>query len=258
MTYALVLLAASLTAQADVPAATGADLNSSPAAISAPAEVTPVPTPDPAAVPARAPEGEALSVVPATPVTPAPALDAPKAHAESFPLKKEPSFKRFGMMLDAGAPDGFGASAVFRPFQFLRLQLGAITTTSAFGIRGGVAYVPFNFWVTPSANFEVGRMFEGSTGFLNTFSGGNATQFTDTVVQRFSYTFVNGHLGLEIGSQQSFSFYIKGGLSYVDLELSDFQERFRASSGDNSFSVVTPHVHYSGPSAKLGFLFYFL
>jgi hypothetical protein len=242
MTFAFVLLAASLVSQADAvsPAESTGDVPPPPPMTSETPPPAPEATPPAAAAPAQA--SPAAGTVVASP-------DAP--------TRKKESFTRFGAMLDAGLPDGFGLSALYRPFKPLRLQFGAVTTTSAFGLRGGLAYIPFHFVVSPSFTFELGHMFEGSTQFLRNFGAGAALSATDRIFERFSYTFVNGHIGLEMGSPDSFSFYIKGGLSYVDLRLSDFEEKFRVATGDPSFSSAPAHVHYSGPSAKLGFVFYF-
>src|SRR5262249_59335036 len=56
-----------------------------------------------------------------------------------------PPYHRFGLMVDAGLPDGIGVSAAFRPTYWLRLQLGVLENTASPGGRAGVTLMPFHY-----------------------------------------------------------------------------------------------------------------
>ena len=63
-------------------------------------------------------------------------------------------------MLDVGFPDGASASAVFRPYSWLRADLGGSYNLVSKGVRGGVSVVPFG--MGPSATLEAGHYFDGN------------------------------------------------------------------------------------------------
>ena len=136
----------------------------------------------------------------APPLLRANAEDVEKTEAALFPGAGLPSL---GAMLDAGVPDGLGASAVYRPLYWLRLHLGVSTTTFSSGVRGGVTLVPLNFWISPSLTLEGGFLSEGdANGLVRTFSGN--PQFSSTLLEKVSYAYGNAHLGVELGPPRRF------------------------------------------------------
>ena len=83
------------------------------------------------------------------------------AAAKAAPPDAPPTW---GLMLDAGAPDGFNASIVARPFSFLRMQLGGGSNLVSKGVRAGLALVPFG--AGPSLTIEGGHYFDGDANDL--------------------------------------------------------------------------------------------
>ncbi|HZH02608.1 MAG TPA: autotransporter outer membrane beta-barrel domain-containing protein [Myxococcaceae bacterium] len=161
---------------------------------------------------------------------------------------------RWGLLLDAGIPDGIGLSAVYRPFRPFRFHGGLVTNTASYGLRAGVTYVPFYFAVSPSLTLEGGHLFEGDLSFLQAFG----LSQEDAERSRFKYNFANAHVGLEMGSPRRFLFFLRAGLSYVDVTFTQFQSLLQSASGSQSVEAQPAHLRATGPSAKLGFVVYFL
>ncbi|MBI3557012.1 MAG: hypothetical protein HY074_12170 [Deltaproteobacteria bacterium] len=177
--------------------------------------------------------------------------------------KPKPHITHFGMTIDAGLPDGAGASVVFRPWKWLRARVGGNYNGVSGGISGGVTFLPPVFFpVLPTATVEAGHYFEGDANWIARLAAGN--QSTDIAsLKRVSYDYVNGHLGLEFGSQNRFVFYIHGGFTYLHTTVNDLQTTINQqnSGGGSSTTTVTfkdPTVNAIVPSGKLGFLIYFM
>jgi hypothetical protein len=140
------------------------------------------------ALPARAQVAESVSTVDAT--------VAPKA------------LPRFGVMADAGVPDGANASLVFRPLAWLRAHGGGGANTISKGVRAGVTLLPFG--AGPSATLEAGHYFDGdANGLAQRFAG---STFSSPLLERVGYDYANAHLGLDFGTRRVV-FYLHGGMS---------------------------------------------
>lgn len=174
------------------------------------------------------------------------------------PLEK-PVQKRlplFGMMLDAGVPDGASASAVYRPLKWLRTEVGGSYNLVSKGVRGGLSLIPFG--MGPSATLEAGHYFDGNAnGIARSLAGGG---FQDNaVLERIGYDYANAHLGLDFGMRRVV-FFIHGGMSYVRATLHNINTEISNQSGDMGSTTVSfnkdPIVRIFTPSVKLGFVFY--
>lgn len=163
--------------------------------------------------------------------------------------------KKFGLQLDAGAPDGAGLMALFRPFWWLRASGGLAYNVMGAGIRGGVTLMPVQWRVTPTLSFDLGRYFGGDlTKFVTPSTDAERALLSDT-----AYTFWSAQVGVEFGSQDGFIFYLRGGISHLSAGLSSQNltlllnstgsGRYRAGDGD--FTSLLP-------SLSLGFLLYVL
>ena len=150
-----------------------------------------------------------------------------------------------GLVLDAGVPDGANIGIVGRPLSWLRLHAGGSYNLISGGIRGGVAYVPFDYWVVPTLVVEGGHYFAGSAkDALETVAGLEV----DFAPERVEYTYANAHLGLEFGGDW-YTIFLRGGYSFVNATLrppSDDEVRFE---DDVRMSAWLP-------SAKLGLIVY--
>ena len=159
---------------------------------------------------------------------------------------REPSTRWLGVTVDAGVPDGMAASVALRPWHWLRLQAGGLHNTISPGLRGGVSLVPFYFWITPSLTLEAGHYFDGDATWIARRLTPNRN--LDPLFRNVGYDFGNAHLGLELGSPRSVSFFLRAGISYAKM------------TGINDPTIQAGDVPLSGviPSAKLGLLIYFL
>jgi hypothetical protein len=168
------------------------------------------------------------------------------------------SYHRFGLLLDAGVPDGLGVSLAFRPAHWLRLQLGVLENTASAGVRAGVTWLPLDYWITPTLTLEGAHYFEGNANSLvRRFS--NNLGADKSILNDFNYDFVNAHVGLEIGGRR-FAFYLRVGESYVSTTLRNVQPFLQQQATGNVVveSAQNIKASYRGPSAKLGFVLYFM
>lgn len=193
--------------------------------------------------PARAAEPDAsLSV---SPVTAFAAADQP--------------LPRFGVMADAGLPDGANASLVFRPLRWLRVHGGGGYNMVSPGVRFGATVVPFG--MGPSATLEAGHYFDGNAnGLAQRFAG---QSFSTPLLQRFGYDYANFHLGLDLGYRRM-TFYLHGGMSYIRARVHNLDglvaSQTPSSDGNGSTEISIeqdPTVKIWAPSAKLGLIVYF-
>jgi hypothetical protein len=178
------------------------------------------------------------------------------------PLEKvaEKPLPALGLMLDAGIPDGASISGVYRPFSWLRTELGGSYNMISKGVRGGVSLIPFG--MGPSATLEAGHYFDGdANGIARNFAGAS---FQDKgVLQRIGYDYANAHLGLDFGMRRVVLF-VHGGMSYIRANIHNANSAIPSSvSGDASSSGSTtvsfnqdPKVRILAPSVKLGLIFY--
>jgi hypothetical protein len=168
------------------------------------------------------------------------------------PRPLEAPLPLFGLMLDVGLPDGIGASGVVRPLDWLRFNGGVLTNTVGFGLRAGVSVAPFRFVVTPSLNADVGRYFKADyTKLVERFGGDPGS--AEATLKDVGYTFASASLGLEVGSQRGFSFFLRAGLSYWDFSPADAEPALRDAAGDPTLEVSPVSLRFSSPSVKLGF-----
>ena len=151
-----------------------------------------------------------------------------------------------GLVLDAGVPDGANLGLVARPLPWLRAHIGGSYNLMSGGIRGGVAYVPFQYWIVPTLVLEGGHYFTGSAkDAIETVAGISV----DYAPDRVSYTYANAHLGLEFGGDW-FTFFLRGGYSFVHASLRPAEEEDNVRFEEDITATAWL------PSAKLGFIFY--
>jgi hypothetical protein len=161
-----------------------------------------------------------------------------------------------GLAVDGGIPDGATVSAIYRPFSWVRGELGMGYNMISKGARAGLTLLPFG--AGPSATLEAGHFFEGdANGFARSIAGAG---FKDSaMLQRVGYDFANAHLGLDFGTRRVV-FFIHGGMSYIRAQVHNVNEQLSSSMSSTSGTTVSfnqdPTVRVVAPSAKLGFIFY--
>lgn len=172
--------------------------------------------------------------------------------------------ERFGVMLDAGVPDGVTGSLVFRPISRVRVHAGAGYNLIAPGVRAGATVVAFPFWITPSASLEVGHYFRGDANGAVRMITGDA-EFDEPMLRDVGYSYANGHLGLELGHSRV-TFYLHAGMSVVQGTLRQLQESLDRDAGGDPSGMDSdgaveirddPSVRIVSPSARTGLIVYF-
>ena len=149
-------------------------------------------------------------------------------------------------MVDLGVPDGAQMSAVWRPKRWLRVHGGGGFNLVSFGLRGGVSWLPLEGPVVPTVAVEGGHFFGGDARGVSELLG----MSPDSVPEDLSYSYANGHVGLEFSFHHT-TLFLRGGYSYLvahftpsDPGASDV--RFEDEAELRAFL----------PSAKLGIVVY--
>src|SRR5438128_292262 len=124
--------------------------------------------------PGRPRAGPALALVAL--LVSAPGLAAaPLSPGAGAPGPADEGYRRVGVLLDLGAPDGVGLSLAYRVQPWLRFHAGPTTNTAGFGVRGGASLIPFAFPVAPNLNLEAGHYFPADYSGLVRRLGGDPT-----------------------------------------------------------------------------------
>jgi hypothetical protein len=176
-----------------------------------------------------------------------------EAHAEPAGVVAslgDSGVRRFGVMADAGVPDGATASLVFRPIRMVRLHAGGGYNMVSTGVRAGVSVVPLSSWVSPTVTVDVGRYAEGDANPLARTLSGDST-VSSPMLERVGYDYLNAHVGLELGRTWA-TFYLHAGMSRVSGQIRGLEE---AAEGDVTISE-DPNVTMWAPSARIGLIVY--
>jgi hypothetical protein len=159
---------------------------------------------------------------------------------------------RFGVMVDAGVPDGANAALTFRPMGWLRAHAGGGYNLISPGVRGGISLLPLSFL---SFNVDVGHYFVGDANKMMQMFGESDSDVA--VLREVSYDYANFHLGLELGGKRA-AFYIHGGMSHIWGTVRQAEE-MAAESGfsgaDLTFSE-DPKLRIWTVSARMGVVVY--
>jgi hypothetical protein len=176
-------------------------------------------------------------------VTTYPAYPAPPAATNDHALPEPASSAapharvKVGMGLDIGVPDGAALAVLVRPgLDWLSLAGSVTYNGMAPGLRLGATVAPFAAIVSPTFTIEGGHAWQGTVPGL---SGSPA----------LGYTYANFHLGIDVGSRNGLRFFLRGGVSYLDMSASNWSP----SSSTADIGIASPS--YSGwlaPSGKLG------
>jgi hypothetical protein len=179
------------------------------------------------------------------------------ARAASPSLDAPPPWKlRFGALVDVGAPDGIGVAAVVRPLRWLRLNAGATTNTIGLGLRGGASLMPFELFISPTLDFDVGHYFNADYGKLLTRMGGTPGS-ASSLIGSVGYNYASAGFGLELSPWRSVSLSLRFGLGYWSIQVNDVQSFIRESTNDPNISASPRALRFTSPSVKLGVLIYF-
>jgi hypothetical protein len=189
----------------------------------------------------------------------APALAQTDTAAPTAPVAADPArgLPRFGLMLDAGVPDGAVLSAVFRPVAPLRFSLGGAYNVAGYGVRGGIGWTPFRWAVSPTLNVEAGRYFESDLTWIVDESSG-VPEEVRPLLEEVGYNYACAQIGLELGSPSGLSFNVRVGLAYFWTVVHGVAQSIDAAGGTGAtIEVSDPRLRATLPSLKVGLLYYF-
>jgi hypothetical protein len=190
---------------------------------------------------------------------PGPADASSQAAPQPLPAPEpepEPPLGKWGLILDAGLPDGFSVSALFRPAHFFRLSAGGAYNIIGYGVRGGVSLVPFNAVVTPSLNLDAGYFFEAdATAVIQRVLPQIDLAPVGDIPRHVSYQYATASLGLELGSPQKVVFFLRVGISYLQSTIKGFEAILRTF--DPTVEAKDPTLRATIPALKLGIILYF-
>jgi prepilin-type processing-associated H-X9-DG protein len=151
-----------------------------------------------------------------------------------------------GIIVEGGIPDGLSAGLEVSPVSFMRLHLAAVSNGVGLGVRVGLALVAFpRFPIRPLIAVDAGYVFSGTGAWALQFI---ADPTLRSALSTVNAGFVDGHVGLELGSKH-FSVVLRGGLSWIDVDLGGH----RFETGTNStLTAGGTNVRGFIPSARLG------
>lgn len=164
--------------------------------------------------------------------------------------------RSWGLLLDAGFPEGAAVGVVFRPVSEVRIWAGPAWNVVAFGVQGGVTVVPWHLGVSPILSLEGGRYFSADATFLANRSGGVPKEI-EPLLEDVSYDYGALHLGVEVGARSGFAVSLRAGLAYVSLRA---RGTATATDSGSSGAIVTftdPRVRATVPSVKLALQLWF-
>jgi hypothetical protein len=161
-----------------------------------------------------------------------------------------------GVMLDVGAPDGVGFSAVVRPVRWLRLNAGLTTNTLSIGVRGGISLVPLSTFVSPSINLDVGHYFNTNYNDLVDRLGGIPLK-TTVPINDVGFNYAGASVGLEVGKPERFVFSLRVGLAHGSMTIEDAEKLLKDVTKDPDITAKPLSLRFTTPAVKLGFLLYF-
>jgi hypothetical protein len=159
-----------------------------------------------------------------------------------------PRHRTFGLTMDVGLPDGAALGLVVRPrFDWLRIGAAVTHNGMAPGGRIGVTLDPIAFPMAPTLTIEGGHYWEGTLPVVKNSPA-------------IGYNYANFHLGIEAGNRATFRFFLRGGVSWVDVSTAHFQPASGMGGMGGMSASVIGDPSYNGwlaPSGKLGFSAYF-
>jgi hypothetical protein len=163
-----------------------------------------------------------------------------------------------GLMVDAGVPEGLGASLVYRPHGLLRLHVGGGHNLAAGpGVNAGLSLRLVDWVIAPSLNVSGGRYFEANAnGTVGMLVGD--PQLDSPVLREVGYYYTSGHVGLEFGAE-TVTVFLHAGMSVVRARIHNLEAVVAAANDSDATISISedPRVVVAGPTARAGLIFYF-
>ena len=171
----------------------------------------------------------------------------------AWPAAARADWRQFGIMADAGAPEGAQVAVVIRPVRALRLHGGAGYNGISSGVHAGASLVPFASWVSPTLDVDYGSFPEGDATHLVRVASGDPA-IGSPLLRKVGYRFANARVGLEFGRKRV-TFYLHAGASRITGTVRDFG----AVLDDPHVMITTtpPRIDAWTVSARVGLIVYF-
>jgi hypothetical protein len=184
------------------------------------------------------------------------------AHADpsitGFAAPASPVTGTLGAIAGIGVPDGATLGLAWRPVHALRLEASFADNYISPGYRGGVTYIPFRSWATPTLGVAYGHFAERDANPVIRQVTGNPT-FDSAMLDRFGYDYAAARVGLEFG-RKPFTFYLHAGATRITAAVHDIAAASSSSamqSASNvSITTTDGHVVLWAPTVDLGFVVY--
>lgn len=168
---------------------------------------------------------------------PAPGVQVPSKPATS--TESEPRHKWGGVDLFCGVPAGCGGGMMFRPLNWLKLEVGAGYNLMAPGVFGAITLDPMPWAFGLTLTGDAGHYWSGPVPFVQN-------------PPNVEYSFLEALGGLEFGPRNSWRFYFRGGITYLDATVSNF------STNNPNTTMGAPRITgWAAPAAKFGISIYF-
>jgi len=181
-------------------------------------------------------------------------LLAQAASAQPLPARDH----TYGVMVDAGLPDGVNTSFIYRPSPQLRLHVGGGYNLISKGLRAGATMLTNPGTFSGSFSLEAGHYFPGDANELaGVFTGDKETSLG--VLKSVGYNYGNAHVGVEMGIRR-FTFYFHVGMSFMMTKASNINELFAEDVEDGEPMVEIrddPSLLFYTLSARFGAIVYF-
>jgi len=185
-------------------------------------------------------------------------LSAPPASYDSAANAGQPAKppRKYGVMLDVGAPDGIMTSFVFRPLAQARVHAGLGYNAVSPGLRLGGEYLPFGWG--PSLGFAYGHYFEGDANGLVAAIAGDSDDAKE-LLKSIGYDYINLRVGMEFGGDR-FTFFVRGGVSWVHMTIHHFDSLLEppddgVANGNTTIRITRdPVLNAFAPTLNLGFI----
>jgi len=187
--------------------------------------------------------------------TAAPALASLEVEGAPAPAAA-PSFfyegPHFGVQIDAGLPSGGAVQLLARPWKFLRLGGGAAYNMVGMGVKGSLTLLPFHWIITPTLGLEAGRFFPADASrFVS-----DADTVARQLLSRIGYDYLSADVGIEIGSENRFVFYVRAGLSELYPTVGNVSAALQAANPSMRVTAADPTLRARIPTVRVGFLLY--
>jgi hypothetical protein len=174
------------------------------------------------------------------------AADPQRAPAGHAPLP------RLGVAIDVGVPSGAGVVLQGRLLDALRVNAGPMWSGVGFGAKGGLVLAPLQSAVSPTLEIEAGYGVHADLAFLARRSDVPAE--LRPVLAHASYWYASALVGLDLGSPRGVSFFVRAGLSRVEVQA---PRTATTTTGSGTLEIGDSTLRATIPCAKLGVQLWF-